>query len=193
MGAEAGKDKPVSITVACQRLELQLVRLGAFYPLLSTNVEPRMDGTPRAGRAAPADPGAAVYFAIRQQPYVLACDTFDEVAQNVAALANHLDATRRIARYGVASAAETLQAFAALPPPGRAKESRWWRVLHISTGAEPPNLGPVNVARAVINGSYREACRIAHANGGDHETMVALNLARDEALKTLELDHAASR
>lgn len=167
------KSKPVSLATACARLEDQVGRLGGIYPLLSSNVELRMDGRPRADRGMPTDPGVCLYFHLKGAPYAMACDTYTEVAQNIAAIASHLEAMRRIERYGVATATETLQAFQALPPPPReVPRTPWWEVF----GVSPETLDP-----EVIQAIYRVKARQA----GTEPALLELNLAREEALAAI--------
>lgn len=182
MTVEGGKARRVNMATAAERLEDQITRLGGVYAILSTNVELRMDGRPRADRAAPADPGACVYFQLKGEPYAMACDTFDSVEQNIAALAAHIEATRRIERYGVATAAETLQAFSALPPPKpgtgvielpQAQPSKpWWAVLGIERRAADEE---------TVNAVYRVRVR-----GASEAQLLDLNLARDAALAAIK-------
>jgi hypothetical protein len=177
MAAEGAKTKPVGLSQACARLQDQIERLGGIYPVLSTNVELRLDGRPRADRGAPADPAAAVYFHLKSEPYAMACDTYTEVAQNIAALAAHIEATRRIERYGVATAAETLRAFSALPPPPgesvitmpQAKPARaWWEFF--------------GVMREVADVETIQTLYRAKARKTAPSELLELNLARDAAL-----------
>jgi hypothetical protein len=112
-----GKRHAVTIAEAVERLERQLAHLKAARPVLSTNLELRLNGQPRADRGEPADPGVAVYFDFGGKPTVLACDRYTLVAQNIAALAAHIDATRRIERYGVATTEQMFTGFLAIPAP----------------------------------------------------------------------------
>lgn len=173
-GSFVHNGKPIKSGDAATKVEAELRRLGAVYPILSSNLELRLDGRPRADRAEPADPGVCLYFQLKGQPFALACDTFTTVAQNIAALANHLDATRRIERYGVATASETLRAFQSLPPPseGIVTPRRWSEVLGV----------PARATRAEIDAAYRSLARKAHPdNGGSTAAMTALNAARAQA------------
>lgn len=157
----------INPSTAATRLEDEIRRLGGIYPLLSSNVELRKDGKPRSNQAPPADPGVCVYFQMKGKPYAMACDTYTEVAQNIAAIANHIEATRRIERYGVATAAETLQAFQALPSPPSC-----WEILGVTPGA----------GEAAIDAAYRAKARRAHPDsGGTTAQMASLNAARDAA------------
>jgi hypothetical protein len=95
--------KPITVTVARERLQAELDRLGAKNAVLSTNMELRLDGRPRSDRRAPDDPGVAVYFHLGKKSMCMPCDKWDTVAGNIAAIAGHIDALRRIERYGVQS------------------------------------------------------------------------------------------
>lgn len=177
--------KPITMNVAFSRLEAEIGRIGALYPLLSTNIELRLDGQPRSGRSAPYDPGVCLYFTLKDKPFALACDSYRTVEQNVAALTAHLDATRAIARHGVASAEESLEAFSALPPPSRSTtpaQISWRDVLGF--GSSFPTSYDQADALSLISLRYRERAGKAHPdNGGSDAAMSALNAARDAARK----------
>lgn len=157
---------------AARRLQVECDRLGATSAILSTNLELRMDGTPRADRRDPYDVGAAVYFTLEGKPICLACDKWTRVADNIAALAQHIDALRRIDRYGVGRMA---QAFAGYSLPAQATPSDWTRVLKV----------PETATRDEINTAYRRLAADHHPDrGGDVDEMILLNAARDAALKS---------
>lgn len=163
--------REITIAVAIQRLQQELDRIGARHPVVSSNVELRLDGLPRLGRNAPDDPGVAVYFELSGKPHCLPCDVYTTVAGNIAAVAAHIEATRAIERHGVASVAEVFSGFVALPPPGSAP---WWQVLQVSESA----------TREEIEAAYRRLARERHPDRcGSHEMMAELNRARDEALQ----------
>lgn len=173
-GAFTAANRRIDFAAAVARLEAEIDRLGGVYPLLSSNLELRLDGRPRLD-SRPDDPGVCLYFHIKGEPYAMACDTYTEVAQNAAAIAEHVKATRLIARYGVATAAETLQAFRALPPPATERPKRpWWIVLGIErAGAD------ADVVRAV----FKAKAHKAHPDkGGTVEAMAELNTALAEAI-----------
>lgn len=172
----------ISRIEALQRVEYELGRLNGKYPLLSSNIELKMDGSPRANQLPPTDPGVCLYFEMDGKPFALACDTYTKVAQNVAAIAAHLEATRAIERYGVATAAETLQAFSALPPPPAggsiilgAAVRPWYDVLGVAPAAKT----------AVIEAAFRALAKEAHPDrpGGSAGAMHELNQAREEGLR----------
>lgn len=179
--------RPVTMAVAVDRLDAELGRLGAAYPMLSSNVKLRLDGRPRSGEPRPTDPGACVYFLLKGKPFALACDSYESVEQNVAALAAHLEATRAIERHGVATAAETLEAFSALPPPSAgARPPRTWREILGFDAAFPAGFS-ADEAETLISGRFRERAKAAHPDhGGSTAAMTELTAARDAALQEVK-------
>lgn len=167
-----GMRQQLTVNDARERLQAEIDRLRVRSVVLSTNVELRLDGQPRSGQPEPSDPGAALYFDLGGKPHVLACDTYTRVADNIAALAAHIEATRKIERLGVATAAEMFAGFQALPAPG---STPWWSVLGIVQAA----------SREQIEAAYRTLARERHPDrpGGSHDMMADLNRARDQGLK----------
>ena len=143
--------KALSVADATERLQRELDLLGARYVTLSTNMELRLDGRPRSDRSNPADPGAAVYFQLKAKPIALACDRWDRVADNIAALAAHIEALRGIDRWGVGTADQAFAGYQALPAPDPG-----WQVLGVDRAA--PWL---EVERA-----YRARAKTAHPDAG---------------------------
>jgi hypothetical protein len=165
----------LSVTLATGRLEVELQRLGADDPVLSTNVSLRMDGRPRSDEN-PRDPGAAVYFRFKGKATVLACDRFISVADNIAAIAGHVESLRRIDRYGVGSLEQALAGYKALPADTAAN---WRAVLGFSAEARP--------TVDDVNDAFRRLAREHHPDvGGDEVRMAHLNRARDFALAEVE-------
>jgi hypothetical protein len=169
-----GYKKPLTLTHAEARARLaqQLDLLRARSPILSSNVELRIDGNPRLGLLEPRDPGVAVYFTLDTKPIVLACDRYTNVAQNIAAIAAHIDATRRIERYGVGTMAQIFTGFLALPAPMVVDD---WRAAL----GKPRTLGEAEA-------SYRERMRQAHPDaGGSVADAATLNAAIKRAREVL--------
>lgn len=164
----------LSIYGAMLRLTDELGRLGGSRFLISTNVETRSDRKP------PDDPGVAVYFTLAGKDRVLACDKWDRVPDNIAAIAAHIDAIRRQERYGVGTLEQAFAGYAALPPPGQPFKREWWRVLMFAGPME----GPTALEHAEI--MYRKLARERHPDfGGTTEQMAELNAAIAEARKEL--------
>lgn len=172
-----GGSKPITVAVSLERLNRELGRLGAQYPVVSTNLETRRDGLPRSGQPEPADPGVAVYFQLGGKPHCLPCDTYSTVAANIAAVAAHIEATRAIERYGVASVAEMFAGFMALPSPD---EKRPWRdVLELRRFGSSATM-------EMAEENFRRLARERHPDAGGSDAMMAeLNRARDDARREL--------
>jgi hypothetical protein len=165
----------VSLSDAARRLETEIDRLGGADALLSTNLKIRLDGVPRADQGEPVDRGAAVYFTLKKQDICLACDKWDRVADNIAALAQHIDALRRIERYGVGKLEQAFRGYVALPPsPG----IEWWAVLGVSRDA----------TLAEVEDAFRRQALIVHPDrGGSELEMSRLNEAREAARRALRV------
>jgi len=169
------RERQVSVLSATERLERQLTLLGAQDAVLSTNVALRLDGRPRAGEKEPDDPGAAVYFFLHKKPIALACDKWNRVADNIAALAGHIDAQRRIARYGVGSLDQIFAGYVALPANTAAD---WRNVFGFADDVRP--------SLVALDEKFRELARSAHPDaGGSHLQMARLTEARAFARKEL--------
>jgi hypothetical protein len=163
----------LTLAEASGRLVRELELLGAINQVLSTNLELRLDGWPRSGQRAPDDPGAAVYFEYAGKATALACDKWDRVEDNIAAIAKHIEALRGMDRWGVGSLEQAFTGYQALPAP-----DPWWKLLGLD--------GPTRDAKA-IGAAYRKASAQAHPDrpGGSHDRMAAVNAARDEGMKSL--------
>lgn len=168
------KSGKLTVAQAIERLEKQLDRLGGTAAILSTNIMLGLRGMPVSSRGEPQDPGAAVYFQLKGKPRVLACDTWDRVADNIAAIAAHIDAMRRIERYGVGNLEQAFAGYDALPAPSADNRAPWRGMLGFKADATV-SVDDVQVA-------YR-----AHAKqaGNDQGALLQLNLARDAALREL--------
>lgn len=161
----------MTVATSLSRLADELDRLRAENIVVSSNVPLRADGLPRSS-IEPDDPGVCVYFELEGKPHAMPCDTYDRVADNLAAIAAHIDATRRIERHGVASVAQMFQGFLALPAPPSC-----WEVLGMSRSS---------ATRRDVEISYRSLARSAHPDsGGSDAAMAELNAAREEALRQL--------
>lgn len=152
--------------------ELQTLGVPHGEAVISTNLELRLDGLPRSGQAAPADPGVAVYWRRPGEAMkVMAIDIYDRVADNLAAVAATLNAMRAIERHGGAQILErAFTGFTALPPP-----KNWRAVLGVT--------GPAT--EEAITSAFRRKAIEAHPDrpGGSHDRMSELNAARDAAMK----------
>lgn len=168
-------DHRLSVTLATERLEFQITALGAKNAVLSTNVSLRLDGRPRSDEN-PSDPGVAVYFHYKGRASVLAADRFLRVADNIAAIAGHIESLRRMDRYGVGTLEMALAGYKALPADTAAN----WRAVFGFPAGTTPSLEQLDTA-------YKQAARQRHPDkGGSDVEMAHVNRARDYALQELQ-------
>lgn len=157
----------IGMPSAMRRLEDECRRFGMTGMVLSTNVELNLSGTPHGNRPEPADPGAALYFVRSGQGRVFACDVWTRTADNVAAIAAHLDALRRIDRYGIGTLDQAIAGYAPRLQPAPIE---WWLVLGI---------GRTNSTRADIDRAFTTLAKRAHPDaGGAHGDMARLSEAK---------------
>lgn len=169
----------IEIGAAVTRVFYELERLGATDPTLSSNLRPTLSGRPAANQGTPIDPGAAVYFRIDGEPRAIACDKWDRVSDNFAAIAADLEAKRGQVRWGASTRAQIFGGYRAL----QAMDARqpWWKILEVDEGAElavaeaarerllmkfhPDKPGGSHARAAEINGAFAEA-RLEHEERG---------------------------
>lgn len=165
-------NRSASLTVGdgLNRLDGELRRLGASSVIISSNLRLNQDGTPTAKQAAHvADPGVAVYFKLKGKPRVLACDRWLSAAENLAAIAGHIEAIRAVDRYGVGTLDQAFAGYQALP----AQAASWFTVMEFT---DPPKVWDV------IESRYKSLARVHHPDrGGNAETMAKINAAYDTA------------
>jgi hypothetical protein len=166
----------ISVIRATERLERELSLLGGDYATLSTNIQLRLDGRPYSDRGEPGDPGAAIYFTFKGRATVFACDRYRRVADNIAAIAGHVEALRAIQRFGVGSIEQALAGYKALPSDTAAD----WRTVFGFPADSRPALDAVDVA-------FKRLAHERHPDkpGGSAEAMQHLNRARDFATDEL--------
>lgn len=117
-------------------LQAELNRLGCRDGdfVVSTNIELRLDGLPRSGRRTPDDSGVAVYFMVKGQEHVLACDKWDRIEHNLRAIVRHIEALRGMDRWGVGSIEQAFAGYKALPS---GSDPHWTLVFEIERDATP--------------------------------------------------------
>jgi hypothetical protein len=174
------RKRDLTVTDGVERVMRELMRMGVDRQdiVISTNVRTRLDGLPRSGERKPDDPGAAVYWQKGEHNRVMAIDRYDEVADNLAAIALTLEALRSIDRHGGGQILErAFTGFTALPPPRRRKS--WRDVFGFDAHA--------TVHLPDIESRYRRMAMERHPDrlGGSETAMMELNLAREEALRAV--------
>lgn len=164
---------------ATTRLDRELDRLGAREAILSTNLKLGVRGDPLSAQPEPDDRGVAVYFKLKGKERVLACDVYTTVAGNIAAIAAHIDALRRIDRYGVGTLDQAFAGYDALPPPGATAKITWRKVFGFAADS--------HVSASMVDDFYKTLAKQFRPDlqGGSTEAMAMLNAARDEALAEL--------
>ena len=168
--------KALTVFDGVQRVLDELQRLGVHQDdvIVSTNLQTRLDGLPRSNQARPGDPGVCVYWKPAKSPMrCMAVDRYDEVQDNLAAVAATLEAMRSIERHGGAAILDrAFTGFAALPAPVGGKRD-WWTVLEL----------PSTASQAEIRDAFNRLARERHPDrGGSDERMAEIIRARDEAL-----------
>lgn len=128
-GYNSKTKRQLTLAGAVEQLVGEVERLRATRPVLSTNVELRLDGQPKGdGRPTNGDPGAAIYFLHKNRPIVFACDKWDRVADNISAIARHIESIRAQDRWGVGRLEQALAGYQKLLSGRRA----WFEVLGLS-------------------------------------------------------------
>lgn len=162
----------LSIADAVGRIlvELSYMGISSQRAVISTNVEPRLDGLPRSGKEV-SDPGAAVYWEVGKSSRCMAIDMYDRVADNLAAIAATLSAMRAIERHGGATILDrAFLGFAALPE--RATQA-WRETLGIGEGLA--NLD-------IVEQRFRSLAKVHHPDtGGDSDKFNEIVQAREAA------------
>lgn len=156
--------------------ELRLLR--ARGVIVSSNVQVNLKGLPYSNQAEPRDPGVAVYFQLGQRDRVLACDRWQTVGENLAAIGAHINCIRGIERHCVGTLDQAFAGYDALPAPGADNRAPWRKTF----GFDPFEV----CTREQVNNRYRVAAKALHDSGlSDGPAMVDLNLARDAAMAEL--------
>lgn len=164
------RSEAIDISTGLDRLTGELRRLGAQNAIISSNLRLNQDGSINRSQGKMLDdPGVAVYFRLKGKAHALACDCWWSTAENMAALAGHIEALRAVDRYGVGTMEQAFGGYAALPPTS----VDWWIVLGVSPDA----------TREQINHAHRELAQKNHPDvGGREDDMARINAARDLAL-----------
>jgi hypothetical protein len=176
--AKFGKNVPgkgfVQLAVAdsAARVNAELEQMDIAYDdiIISSNVQPRLDNRPRSGQKEPDDVGVAIYWKNAQGEWqCMALDSYDRVADNLAAIAATLEAFRAIKRHGGASILNrAFKGFVALPEPSR---RAWWIILGTEETANEKE----------VEQAYRRMRSRAHPdNGGNEEWFNAVETAWQE-------------
>lgn len=163
-------------------LLVELERLDAKEIVISTMIPVGAGGMTWRDISEPKDHGAAVYFRIANQARALACDKWLRVADNVQALAKHVEAIRGQIRWGVGSVDQAFGGYKALPAMSARK--LWHEVLGL----------PHTANDAQIRAKRLELLARLHPDRpgtGDAEAAADINQAFNEALAVLRAEARA--
>src|SRR3546814_3449372 len=102
---------------------------------------------------------------------LLACDRWYRAADNMVAIAKHIEAIRGMDRWGVGSIDQAFAGYQALPAP-----EQWFQVLGLRASA----------TKHEVDVAYRNKARDAHPDqaNGDHAKMQRINDAREDRKST---------
>lgn len=143
--------------------------------IISTDLALRQDGMPRSGQREPNDSGAAVYFELDGQKQCVPCDVYTRVADNLAAIADCLEALRTLERHDASLMRAAFTGFAQLASPETMSQPGWRVVL----GTQSDDLETVRAA-------YRRELGKAHPDrGGSSERFHAVQEAWGQAKRDL--------
>lgn len=130
------------------------------------------------GTESPKDPGVVAYFTLRETAIAIPCDRWNKVHDNVKAIGLTVEAMRGMERWGAKHMITAMfQGFKALPE--RTGQS-CWEILGIE-------YDPHITTEDTVMLAWRSKANSAHPDkpGGSHESMTALNEAKDIALSTI--------
>jgi hypothetical protein len=180
--------KQLSVAEAIKRLlkELdaftkpgQTFRIPPDSIVISSNIKVKLDGLPYSNQKEPDDRGVAVYFKLDGRDYCLPCDKWDRVADNIAAIAAHLNAMRGIERWGVGENHDVFTGFKALPEQSSFLGRSVWEIL----GLEKMPASSLDVKKA-----YQEKAKELHPDAptGSADLFHELTVAYKQALSQYE-------
>ncbi|WP_334743093.1 hypothetical protein [Nostoc sp.] len=124
----------VTFGVARHQLLDELRLLNVSELVISSNIPLRRDGLPYANHSPPEDPGVAVYFNLDGDPYVLACDRWNKVKDNLRAIGLHVLAMRGMQRWGLVAPSKLLWDIN-FCPPAKTRGGLFWEFcqrLHLT-------------------------------------------------------------
>lgn len=145
---------------------------------ISSNLKLKLGGLPSGNQSEPADTGIAVYFQLRfwrggkpySRPLVMTCDKWRKSADNIYAIAKHIESQRAQFRWGCGSVEQAFQGYVAIPE--RCGGDAWWTVLGV----------PSSVSKSQIEAAYKAKAKTEHPDhGGTQERWLRLQTAYEQA------------
>ncbi|HRH68898.1 MAG TPA: hypothetical protein PLB89_05255 [Flavobacteriales bacterium] len=171
-------NKRPSIDAATRFVLLELERLGATRPIISTDLRLRQDGLPYSQQRQPDDQGAAVWFTLDGEQRVIANDTYNKIGCNLYAIGLTIEAMRGIDRWGCSEIMQRMfTGFKALPEQGT--PSNWRTVLEV----------PFDCTLETAHLAWKAKIKLFHPDNqalGDREKFAAVQQAWVDAQKELK-------
>lgn len=176
-GTEWGNDLRLGECLSDLGDELRRLGVRDGDVVVSMNRARNLNGSPRANASEPEDRGVAVWFKLKGEDRVMACDAWATNAQNVRAVVKTIHALRGVERWGACDLRQAFAGYAALPPAAAPDDP--WPVL---------GLDPETATEETVRGRYRELAKERHPDqpGGSEAAMAALTEARDRALREVK-------
>lgn len=105
----------------------EIKRLGGRNVIISSSIPLKKDGQMQGiARPVDGDHGVAVYFTWKNDQYVLACDSYQYIWENLRAIEKSIDAIRGLERWGASDIlSRAFSGFKALPEAN----NEWWKIL----------------------------------------------------------------
>lgn len=159
---------------------LESIRLlGGVLPIISSNMQVRLDGLPYANSTSVIDPGVAVYWVREGQQEVMACDRWETPWENLRAIFHAIEALRAMERAGATQILNRAFEAFQLPSGGPSVGKRHWREV-LDYGNDPLDAG-------LIRARFKSLAVKLHPDvGGDIERFKELEAAYREAMKEVE-------
>lgn len=142
-GSQRAKERKYSsfqCTVAQARdgINKQIGLLKGINLIISSNVPVRANGDMYATmKPVDGDTGVAVYFTWKGEQYVVACDAYVYLWENLRAIEKSIEAMRGLERWGASDILrQAFMGFKALPASAPVKRD-WWDVLGVEKKSYP--------------------------------------------------------
>lgn len=148
--------------------------------VISSSIPLKKDGQMQGtARPVDGDHGVAVYFTWKNDQYVLACDTYQWIWENLRGIEHTIDSIRRIERHGASDILK--RAFSGFKQigAGEVASEPWWEVLQLSQNAHIE----------IITGVYKTLAKKYHPDNlatGDSDMFKKVNEAYEKAKQANE-------
>lgn len=168
-----------TIGKARDSLMKELQRLGANDIILSSNIATYERGGKQImyadQNATVKDPGIACYYTWKGDQYVLTCDKWDKVVDNLQAIMKTIEAIRGIERWG---SGEMLKAaFQGFKELQSANGRKWYEVLNCNADA----------SEAEIKANFKNLAWMSHPDrGGTVEWFQQINTAYEQGIRAFK-------